>query len=478
MKNHSVLVAALLAATFLGGPIAFSQTEAPLQRAPEIQALADRAGALPVEFRADVLLRLIAAGKIADSKWQREILEDLFTAAAQAHYPLAMFDVGTQTDTRSWALASGFKLGLDTLSIRCRVVSTMLAVDPRRARELFVQTAPAQIADPKCEDELAPNVSLWFETLRDVADRSFPGAERGQGFAIQFFEPYLRAMESSLQLPSAARAIRTLKASGEQRQKLVNVFAAKMADLADGDRAFTFAIRRLDLPGEIVQLGEESRKQGVSVDNLLAAYRSFLVTHVSAGRCADSALKEDAVRKFNERLRWAGYLASADLDAIPDAEGRPSKAGGKANMVPYWQSAPAKRLLSAIKHLRFGDGSRALSDEQKRTVEWQNEVRQFLADLANWSPQDEPSAADYFHERAILYTGLMDLIPDGPLRDSVVQSCVAFMSQNPIEMESPIQFLPHLNAIFQMANRPEATLFNSKDPVISLYLAVTRVSGR
>jgi hypothetical protein len=488
VKHSGILLAELLVANVLCGPAAWSQTDASHQQIPEIEVLADRARALPVEFRADVLFRLVDAGNIHDRKSERAILEDLFSAASQAQYPIAMFDVGTSTDTRSWALASGFQLGLDTLSIRCRVVRKMLALDPQRARELFVLIGAPVTPDPACVDSLVSNVEIWFDTLREVVDRSFSDSEREQDLAIQFFEPYIRSLPSSLQLPAAARAVRTARATLAQRQKLVNLLAATIGELKDGDRGFTFAIRRLDFAGELVKLGQEIREQGGSADNLIGAYRSFLVTHITGERCADSvpslpAQREEAVRVFNERLRWAGYLASADLKAISEEESRSAKIGIRAKIVPYWQSAQSKRLLSVIRHLRFGETSRALSEEQKHSVGWQNEVRQFLADLANWNPEDELSAADYFNERAILYRSLIDLIPEGALRDGVVQSCMSFLSQNPIKMDSPIQFLTHLNAIFQLTDASHGNsdammqaLLNSKDAIISLYANVERVA--
>lgn len=445
--------------------VALAQTHRP-QHPPEIEKLVDWARAVSTEFRADVLFRLIDAGKIDDPAWKREILEDLFSTALQAQYPLALSDVGLSTDTRSWAVARGLDFKLDTLSIRCRVVKQMIALDPKRALDLFTGMVPPAIANPGCEDALVPNVGLWYETAREVADRSFLPAERAKGDPMQFFEPYLRSIGSSLQVAPAGMAIRTVQANAEQRQKLVDIFASRLAAIDDGYLAFSFALHRLGLFHEITQLGESVRQKGLSADNLIAAYRAFLVKHLTGPGCAAMrARKEDPVLEFNERLRWAGYLTSADLKAITKEESNAEsktesiavKMDRKTRIVDYWQTPQSKRLLATIKHLHFGDSSspqpeyKYLTAEQKQTVEWQNEVRQFLGDLAAWNSRDEPSAADYFHQRAILYSGLIDLIPSGALRDNVVQSYMAFLSQNPIETESPVQFLEHLNAVFQLA---------------------------
>ncbi|MGI8745479.1 MAG: hypothetical protein ACR2NN_23485 [Bryobacteraceae bacterium] len=463
---------------------AFAQAPESPEHPAGIENLVDGARAVPVEFRADVLFRLIDAGKITAPKAQREILEGLFAAASQAQYPMALLYAGTHTDTRSWAVASGLGLGLDTLSIRSRAVKKMLTLDPARARELFLEIALAMPADPSCEEDLVPNGSALYDTAREVMDRSFTVEERNRGDAVQFFEPYLRSIPASTTLPAAAKTIRMMKASAEQRQKLVNIFASRLNDIADGDRAFSLTMGRLALGDQIIQLSVGSRKQGVPADTLLAAYRTFLVKHLTGERCSDAGAKaaNEAVTQFNERLRLAGYLASVDLNAITNGESKPLKVDGKAKVVEYWRTPQARRLLLAIKHLRFGDSSQPLTVEQKLSVEWQNELRQFLSDLAAWNPRDEASPAEYFHEGAILYAGLIDLMPNGPLRDSVVQGSIAFLSQNPMETDSPAQFLPHLNALLQQARTLASgaaildAMRNAKDPVISLYGNLERVA--
>jgi hypothetical protein len=430
---------------------------------PEVEKLVDSARAVPVEFRADVLFRLITVGRINDPKWQREIIEDLFSSALQAQYPVALYDAASQTDTRSWAVASGLALELDTLSIRCRVVSAMFKLDPKRAREMFLEIVVPALPELRCEDVLLPNLSVLYVTAREIAD------------STQFFEPSIRTLASSLQLPAAAKATRTINATDQDRQKLVNLFASRLGEIGDTDRAFGFALQRLDLANEITRLGEESRKQGILLDGLIAAYRKYLVQHLHGERCGETGGRE-AVKSFNERLRLAGYLVRADLNPITLEESTPAKIDGKVKIQSYWRTPRSKRLLSAIKHLRFGSTTQSLTNEQRQSAEWQAEARQFLSELADWEQQNEPSPVDYFHERAILCTSLIELIPNRDLRDSVIRSCVAFLSQSPMRKESPVEFLPHMNAMLEKGESVIEAMRNSEDPVLALYANLETVA--
>ena len=182
-----------------------------------------------------------------------------------------------------------------------------------------------------------------------------------------------------------------VQASPEQRQKLLGIFAARLADINAGNRAFTYAAKELGLEDELIHLGEECMRQQIGFDTVLAAYRTFLVNQLGAERCADSPDPAPMVKRFNERLRLAGYLARSDLDPIPAAALRPASTDGKLKLEAYWRTPQSKRLLSAIKHLRFGAGATPLGPAQKATPEWQAEFRGFLNDLEDWTASDEAS---------------------------------------------------------------------------------------
>src|SRR5579863_5697514 len=146
----------------------------------------------------------------------------------------------------------------------------MLGIDPARARQMLAGITLPPIGQPRCEAALVPDVSIYYET--GAGDLEGP----------------IRSLTSALQLPAAAKALRVFRGTDEARRLLLDVYAGRVGEIADSDRAAETALGTLQLPQELVQLAQSARAEGISVDNLLAAYRKFLARHASGERCADS----------------------------------------------------------------------------------------------------------------------------------------------------------------------------------------------
>src|SRR4051812_11525088 len=90
-------------AMLLAAPVASAQTG--VRRDPQIQMLVDDARAASPEFAADALLRLALAPKVADPKWQRELLEEAYGLAAVAPEPFRFVAAPVTVDSRQGAQA-------------------------------------------------------------------------------------------------------------------------------------------------------------------------------------------------------------------------------------------------------------------------------------------------------------------------------------------------------------------------------------
>jgi hypothetical protein len=75
----------LLVVSLMAG-LASGETKLPR----EIQDLIDQSAAAPPELAADILLRLVEAGKIPDKKIRAEALEQAFVLAGSARFLLQM----------------------------------------------------------------------------------------------------------------------------------------------------------------------------------------------------------------------------------------------------------------------------------------------------------------------------------------------------------------------------------------------------
>src|SRR5262249_42213246 len=130
----------------------------PSKRPPELLALTDQARGLPPEFCADVLLGLVATGRVQESKWKRELIEEAFRAGAHAQLPYRRRG-GIHTDTRQSHEA--WENDLEALTLQSRAVNAMIPIDPLRARAMFDDIAFPELPNPDCKEALTPQVEIY-----------------------------------------------------------------------------------------------------------------------------------------------------------------------------------------------------------------------------------------------------------------------------------------------------------------------------
>src|SRR5947209_12563666 len=225
------------------------QTDAPARtaqrkrppRPAELEALVVDARALPPEFAADVLLRLVESGKITERAWQRELLEEAFRTAGGAQQPIKRRIAPglNYAYTREDYEARAFGLNLDTMSLRLRAVNTMLKVDKRKARELFTELpTKLPLAPLTCDDVLVYDVSKFYETLTELAQDTFSAEQKARDEDVLFVTPYVDAMSAPAQVAPIATLIWNLEDSSSRLMTLLNAYIAALRKIDADDRSF------------------------------------------------------------------------------------------------------------------------------------------------------------------------------------------------------------------------------------------------
>src|SRR5262249_23786837 len=144
------------------------QTQAaasPPKRPPDLLALTDQARALPPQFCADVLLRLVATGRIREQKWKRELIEEAFRSGAHAQLPYRRRG-GIHTDNRQSHEA--WENDLEALTLQSRAVQAMVPIDPLRARAMFDEIAFPELPNPECKQALTPELDIYYLAATNV----------------------------------------------------------------------------------------------------------------------------------------------------------------------------------------------------------------------------------------------------------------------------------------------------------------------
>lgn len=455
----------------------------------EVQNLVTEAYYVPPEFAADVLMRLAKSKKVVDKQWKKELVEAAFRFASEAKQSVRRKNAnlgGYSTDTDVSYLSYAFGQNLDRLSLQNRAVRMMLELETQRAREMFNEIpAKISISPLSCDDALVYDVSDFYETLRLVTEKTFNSKQIKQGERIHFVVPYIEAISSHAQIVPALKLIVSLKPSLSESLIWIAAFTQVLKKIDGDDRSFSYELVRGGMLREIYQLSEILEEQEISAETLLKAYRTYLQKNLNYKRCADSAINDEG--SLSSVLSAANSYFFKNI-ALTTDDVKPDEISGRAKIYEYWQSSEAKRLQILIRELRFGskkqslseedvDDARLLTEAEKQTSEWREQLNQFLIELENWNEEDERSTVDYFHQKQVLYIGLVEIVPDSPTRKLVLRSWIKSLNDGNIEKQNQIEWRWYagylLKLIAKQSNEEQGKIFemltSSKSSSLVLY---------
>lgn len=404
-----------------------SQSKAPEsdKRPDEVVSFLARVRGLPPEFAADLLLRLAESEKVKDSAWKRELIEEAFHLASGAQQPVKRkYWTGRYPiDTRAGYLGYAFELNLDRLSLKCRSVKLMLTVDKQQARSLFREVSLSEVKSVPCNDQLLWDPSTFYSTLTSVLETAFSAEEIEQKEHVRFLDSYADRIVSPVQIQPAINALSAVKLPADDFDGVVYTFSKSLRLLPDADRAFWASLR------ESIQAVEGLLalcKGRAASDELVAAYRSYIVRQLEGAQCADLYDKETFTKiaeAFNARIR---PKSKRNVPTISADEIKPARVEGSEEGQMYWQSPKAAEFLRRIKSLTFevtesGDAKvevKPLSTDERNSLNWQVQVHDLLKDMAQWRESDEKSKEDYLHQKCNAYMALLKLMPENSSRDA------------------------------------------------------------
>jgi hypothetical protein len=418
-------------------------TAEPLKLPEPYQSIVDLAHATPPEFAADALLRVVESGKIGDPESRRDLLTQAFRLAASAKFTVRMRALpGAMIDTRSGYLSQAYDLKLDALSLQSRAAMDMLATDKPNARELFQEIPRPALTPLTCDDPLVYDLSDFYLALGAMVNSAFTEKERAKQEHLTFLLDYLGQTTSAAQLAPLARVLKNAAVTPEQRDLLWTRYNGLLENMPADARSCSAAVA--DISREIVPEME-------------ASFEKF---RQRSARCTD-----DSATSVTLELK-AG----------------PAPAGSTPHVQRYWESAEAKRVLEGAKKLRDHPGGNLLSDAERSTREWQQQITDYLNELAAWVPSQEKSEADYFHQKCVVYQALLQMIPPGPRRDQILETFMSFVGNSNLQQESPVEWFKHVQSMLNRVrdtNSVEAgkvleALGASGNPVLALYAALER----
>jgi hypothetical protein len=463
-----VRIAAFIAAAALSlaaedAPKSRSQLVAERQKLyPELVRIVEFARGVPPEFAAEALLRVAEAPFLIDRDWKRELIDEAFQNASHAREPLSKRNaIGSLiAGTRASMIAQAGALGLDRLALQMRAVRDELAFDPAKARDMFATAGKPVPARTSCEDTVIDNVSPYFETLVRITDSGFTAEEEAKDVHVQSMAAELKKMTSPVEIGPAARAIVALPLRPPELEVLVTAFAGAVQKISGDDRSFSASVATTDR--DIEALARKVSDSGISTEALTSAYRQYLTQNLSGARCEDTV---------------ANPPTDVTLLGIDPASMKPSKVSGKPKLDRFVNSDQSNRFRKQFNELMFGDGSRGLTDEQKRTPQWREKFTAVVNSIDEMKRASGESAADFFYQKSGAYTLALMAAPPGPDRDRIVPQYIAFLRGTDMANENAIGWFTQVEALAAQTlsmsvdehGKLLAALAASGHPVLRLY---------
>jgi hypothetical protein len=456
--------------------------------AADIPLLVKSAGALPGEFAADSLIRLAALPGIEPAR-KIELLQQAFQRAAQAQQPYRRRAALVKMKGPLGFFNKVNDQELDSMSLRGRVVSALVPLDVRQARDLFLKIPPPKIPAVTCDEFMVYDVDPFYETLAQLA-KALPENER-----FRLLQQYAGAIQSPVQAAPVARLLAEVELNSTDLTALVSAYAAALSRISGDDRSFTHS---RTVARAIENLVPVCKRQKVSPLPLLESYRLYLVTHLSALRCADNDLMDNggvtAFANAGQRLDqgtldFAGYfndhLRVPPLQPIREQEATPSRLEGAASGLRWCQDPECVAISEKYRTLIISPGGTPYTAAEQRSEEWGKKLSEVVNALTGWKASTHETPVEHFREKALGYSDLLNLAPAGASRDIVFQSLIDFLRQTPIRDTNRMEwFLPANTLMGRIALDPAGfgkyaeDLRKLDDPVISLYARLEDAAPR
>ena len=465
--------AAFACASIVFGVTLLAQGQFLPRRDQAIELLQADAASVPAEFEADILLRLSSLSKV-DKEWRRELLDTAFMRAYAA--PEQHRRATTQQilpDSRQGAQVFAYATALTRVTLQVRAVELMVFVDPPHARDLF-EWIELNLAPGACADPLVPSVDEYYGALGQIARLAYRG---NRADSLNFFELYLWRAHLPSEMPAVARAIQRFPRSTIEAAYLEGLL--RLILLGSSNDAPGFSSAALDITAKMADLQIADTALEVLGSNVMDALRTYILAQLKAPRCADNVTASVLPSTFNAALR----RARADVDVNPiaaDAARVPTTAAGAARIDEYWQSGDARRLHEAAVRLR-GPGAVAYPLRVRQSQEWRTQADQLLTDVERWGGTSEAAERDFFYQKAVLFTWLLDLIPRGELHTRAVRGFIEFLRRTETDVNRRMLWFAFVNRLLEMTRGPFraevlTAMEESHQPVVALYARLERLA--
>jgi len=437
----------------------------------------------PPEVAADLLLTVAATQSSLTKARKQELVEDAFRFAGNVREPIKRRPWSRMVDTRSGLKGAAFELQLDKLSLQSKAVMQMILLDKSRARMMFQEIALPKLPDLTCDDSLSYDFEAYYRTALAVSKDCFDENEKKAEAHVQFLSDRLADIKSVSQVVPAMKMLADASLSGDELSLLMSTLVGALGKVSTNARGFAFVMTKETFAGTGRALIDKAKQQQVPAGDVSRAIRAFLVKQMSGEVCVDAPWVNGG-----PELKLPNNITDLN-DLFPRPIGaddvHPLSFGAAAKDRRFWTLPREKQLLMVAKDLRFGGGEEQLTPEQRRSDEWRKKLNDYLDLIENWEPESEVSAEDYFQEKCVLYSVMVELCPDDAQRDVVLRAYAGYLREQNGEYKGRIEWIlpvKHYLLVLRSMNEAEQRKFlepwrSSSDAALRAYAELASFGG-
>jgi len=435
------------------------------------------------EVSADLLIRIVESKLLTDRQKKIELLEEAFRKSSEVQQKARRRLWTGAVDSRGGYLSAAFDQQLDSLSLKCRVIKAMLRLDVERARKLFLEIPRIRLPQLSCDQTLSYDVTEFYQTMSEIADKSFSSTEIQQGERLRFIQTYLETVESPAQVSPAMSLMLNSTLSGVDLSVLTKSFSSALGKVTVDPRSFMASTLHGNLITNAEQLLHRLKNVDLPTSEFVSAFHSYLLNQMKAVQCSDVMNSQSQMKQL-----WANLdrLSKWPSQAIEVDNIKPSRVEHIEDGEEFWTTAESSRLLMKTKALRFGDGTEPLPTQARTSNDWQQQMELLLGEIDRWDGASEKIPLTYFHEKSNLYSSLFELAPTNPGRVQVLLSFAGYLRNADAKDQSHIEWLLHLRGLLKKMQKLDApdrlrvldVFRNSGNQAIQLYADFDLLSNR
>ena len=321
----------------------------------------------PPNIAADAILKILAAESQVPEGKRKIQLADAWVFAGQASLPIGSRSIpGEQVESgRNTNASAQRETGIDGLTLQCRVVEQQHKMNPKLARELFLQIDVKNRATiANCGDPI-PNAGSYFELFEKLYANDREVAEHAVN---QITGPSLAYAVAMLKTPDVAALTERL------RQISPDPYATSVT-------AFSAATINKLLPMK-------------PSAQLRDAYRSFALLTAGVPQCALRGVKAPGTVIADALSALQVAPADPDLLASIKSIPMPSSPG-------FFDTPNGREILGVMRHLNPDTNT----PPAQRRLEFGDAVNKVLA----WRESEQESAIDAFAGKSYSFDNLAKL---------------------------------------------------------------------